>query len=226
MIRGFATEGAPAMSTTPRLLGIGAALGLAAGLLVGVGLTQPGRAAATTPIAAPRVASGGGVATAPTITSVTSGGSNGTTAVSAGPATPLYPDYAGTPGLAPDHTIVVTGTGQATMQSDGSDQAAAQKAALAAALADAKTQADAIAGDTGLTISGVLSVSASMSPDYGIEPMVASGSASGGPACIIAVPGRGPSATAGTVAPLPACPLQPVYPQTIGVSVTVEYSVG
>ena len=41
------------MSTTPRFLGIGIALGLAAGLLVGVGLTAPGRAAATTPSAAP-----------------------------------------------------------------------------------------------------------------------------------------------------------------------------
>jgi hypothetical protein len=113
------------MSTTSRFLGLGVVLGLAAGLLVGVGLTQPGRASATTPTAAPRVASGGGAAIAPTITTVTSGGTNGTTAVSAGPATPLYPYYAGTPGLAPDHTIVVTGVGQANMQSDGSDQAAA-----------------------------------------------------------------------------------------------------
>ena len=66
--------------------------------------------------------------------------------------------------MAPDHTIVVTGVGQADIASDGSDQAAAQKTALAAALADAKTQADTIAADTGLTISGVLSVSASVSP--------------------------------------------------------------
>jgi hypothetical protein len=63
-----------------------------------------------------------------------------------------------------------------------------------------------------------------------VEPMVAngssSGSASGGPACIFAVPGSGPSASAGTVVPLPACPIQPVYQQTISVSVTVEYGVG
>jgi hypothetical protein len=214
------------MSTTSRFLGLGVALGLAVGLVVGVGLTQPGRATAATPIAAPRVASGGGATIAATITTVTSGGSNTATAASSGSATPLYPDYAGTPGLAPAHTIVVTGTGQASMQSDGSDQAAAQKSAIAAALADAKTQADAIASDTGLTISGVLSVSASVSPDYGVEPMASSGSASGGPACIVAVPGSGPAATAGPVAPLPACPLQPVYQQTISASVTVEYSVG
>ena len=108
------------------------------------------------------------------------------------------------------------------MQSDGSDQAAAQKSALAAALADAKTQADAIASDTGLTISGVLSVSASVSPDYGVEPMVANGSSTG------ACPAIKPSAT-GEVFPEPVCPPalpQPVYQQTISVSVTVEYSVG
>jgi hypothetical protein len=34
------------MSTQSRFLGIGVALGLAAGLLVGADLTQPGRAAA------------------------------------------------------------------------------------------------------------------------------------------------------------------------------------
>jgi hypothetical protein len=217
------------MSTTSRFLAFGVVLGLVAGLLVGVGLTQPGRVAATTPSAAPRIATSG-AAIAPAITTVTSGGTNTATAASFGPATALYPNFAGTPGLAPDHTIVVTGVGQANMQSDGSDQAAAQKSALAAALADAKTQADAIAGDTGLTISGVLSVSASVSPDYGVEPMVAngssSGSASGEPACIIRVPGSGPSATAGPVAPLPACLPEPVYQQTLSVSVTVEYGVG
>ncbi|MGO9180231.1 MAG: SIMPL domain-containing protein [Candidatus Limnocylindrales bacterium] len=218
------------MSTTSRFLGLGVVLGLAVGLVAGVGLIQPGRATATTPSAAPRIVSSGGAAIAPTITTVTSGGTTTATVASSGPATALYPNFAGTPGLAPDHTIVVTGVGQANMQSDGSDQAAAQKSALAAALADAKTQATEIASATGLSISGVLSVSASVSPDYGVEPMVAkgssSGSASGGPACIIAVPGSGPSAAAGTVVPLPACPIQPVYQQTLSVSVTVEYGVG
>ncbi|MEI6726974.1 MAG: Wzz/FepE/Etk N-terminal domain-containing protein [Actinomycetes bacterium] len=47
---------------------------------------------------------------------------------------------------------------------------AAEKAAIAAALADAKVQADAIARGTGLTITGVLSVSASVSP-YGPVPL-------------------------------------------------------
>jgi hypothetical protein len=48
-----------------------------------------------------------------------------------------YPYFGGTPGVAPDHTIVVTGVGQADVQLDGSDRTAAQKSAIADALADA-----------------------------------------------------------------------------------------
>ena len=77
------------MSSTPRFLGLGVVLGLVAGLLVGVGLTQPGRATAATPVAAPRVASGGGAGIAPTITTVTPGGSNGTTVASCIDTQPL-----------------------------------------------------------------------------------------------------------------------------------------
>lgn len=69
---------------------------------------------------------------------------------------------------APDHAIVVTGVGQADLQSIGSTHAAAQKIALDIALADAKARADAIASDTGLTISAVLSVGASVSTGYGV----------------------------------------------------------
>ncbi len=214
------------MSTTSRFLGLGVALGLAGGLLVGGAITQPGRAAATTPSAAPRIASSEGAAMAPTSTTVTSGG---TTTAQSGTAM-VYPYGAGSPGLAPEHTIVVTGVGEVSVQSDGSDRASAQQSALAAALADAKAQADAIAADTGLSISGVLSVSASVSPDYGVEPMAtngsSSGSASGEPACIIVVPGSGPSASAGPVVPQSGCLPEPIYRQTLSVSVTVEYSVG
>ena len=77
-----------------------------------------------------------------------------------------YPGYPGTPGLAPDHTIVVTGFGRASMAADQSDRATAQQAALKAALADAKAQADTVATATGVTIQGVLSVSVSSSPGY------------------------------------------------------------
>jgi len=215
------------MSTSARFLGIGVAFGLAAGVLAGVGLTQPGRAAATTPSAAPNAPAVGTVGTvgaaggAPAAGAVTA---NGATVVSSGPAIASYPYFAGAPGLAPDHTIVVTGTGQANLAADGSGQAAAQKSALGAALADAKTQAAVIAADTGLSISGVLSVSASVSPNYGVEPMIANGSS--GPACVVPVPGSGPQASSGIVAPQPACLPQPIYQQTISVSVTVAYSVG
>ena len=80
----------------------------------------------------------------------------------------------------------------------------------------------AIAADTGLTISGVLSVSASVSPGYGVEPMIANGAVT--PPCVVAVPGSGPMATGKTNLPQPVCP--PAYQQTLSVSVTVEYRVG
>jgi len=206
------------MSIASRFLGVGVALGLGAGLLVGVGLSQPGRAAAAAPSAAPSVPSDGAVAVAPGVpatTTVTTGGG----AVASSGAAIAYPYFGGSPGVAPDHTIVVTGVGQADLQSDGSNQAAAQKSALAAALADAKAQADVIAADTGLTISGVLSVSASVSPGYGVMPMTGAVT----PPCVVAVPGSGPLATAKTTLPQTVCP--PTYQQTLSVSVTVEYRV-
>ena len=202
------------MSTASRFLGVGVALGLAAGLLVGVGLTGPGRAAAAAPSAAPSMSSGGAVGVAPGVgtTTVTTGGG---TVASSGAAI-AYPYFAGSSGVAPDHTIVVTGVGQADLQSDGSNQAAAQKTALAAALGDAKAQADVIASDTGLTISGVLSVSASVSPGYGIMPMTGAVM----PPCVEPVPAPGSGTT---TLPQPVCP--PTYQQTLSASVTVEYSV-
>jgi hypothetical protein len=195
------------MSSSSRFLALGAALGLTAGLLLGLGLTQPGRAAAATPSGAPSLPSSGVVAGAPGAGSpVTTGGNTGAAAGTA--ITYPYPYFGGTPGLAPDHAIVVTGVGQADLQPDGSDRATAQRSAIADALADAKAQADAVAAATGLSISGVLSVSASVSPGYGIMPMMG---ATGG-----AGPGQ----------PVPQIAPQPAYPQTISVSVTVQYAVG
>ncbi len=203
------------MSTPSRFLGVGVALGLAAGLLVGVGLTQPGRAAAAAPSVAPSSPSDnieiGAPAALPPITM------GGGTVTSAGTAI-AYPYFGGSPGVAPDHTFVVTGVGQADLQADGSNQAAAQKSALTAALADAKAQADVIAADTGLSISGVLSVSASVSPGYGVRPLVANGA--GRPTCVVPVPAPGNGTT---TLPQPVCP--PTYQQTLSASVTVEYSV-
>jgi hypothetical protein len=200
------------MSTTSRFLGVGVALGLAAGLLVGIGLTGPGRAAAATPSTAPITSAGGPVSVVPGVgaTTITTGGA---TVAQAGTAI-AYPYYGGSPGIAPDHTVVVTGVGQADLKSDGSNKADAQKSALTAALADAKTQADVIASGTGLTISGVLSVSASVSPGYGVMPMTGVVT----PPCVVAVPGGGKATL-----PQPVCP--PTYQQTLSASVTVEYSV-
>ena len=175
------------------------------GVLVGVSLTAPGRAAATTASAAPITPSGGITVGAPgALPAVRTSG----TTVSASGSAIAYPYFGGSPGIAPDHTIVVTGVGQVDIASDGSDHAAAQTRALVAALADAKRQADAIAAATGLSISGVLSVSASVSPSYGIMPMMGAAGGSG--------PGQ----------PLPPAVAVPAYPQTLSVSVTVEYHVG
>jgi hypothetical protein len=208
------------MCTPSRFLGVGVALGLAAGLLVGAGLTQTGRAAAAAPSVAPSSPSDNIAIGAPAaLPPITTGGG---TVTSAGTAI-AYPYFGGSPGVAPDHTIVVTGVGQADLQSDGSNQAAAQKSALTAALADAKAQADTIAADTiaadtGLTISGVLAVSASVSPGYGVMPLVANGA--GTLTCVVPVPVPG---SGKTTLPQPVCP--PTYQQTLSASVTVEYSV-
>jgi hypothetical protein len=203
------------MSTRSRFLGVGVALGLAAGLLVGAGLTGPGRAAAAAPSPAPSAPSSGIAIGVPgALPPVTTGGG---TVTSSGAAI-AYPYFGGSPGVAPDHTIVVTGVGQADIATDGSDRAAAQKTALAAALADAKAQTDAIAADTGLSISGVLSVSASVSPGYGIMPLVANGAVT--PPCIVPEP---VPANGKTILPQPVCPRS--YQQTLSASVTVEYSV-
>lgn len=80
----------------------------------------------------------------------------------------------------------------------------------------------AIASDTGLTISGVLSVSASVPPGYGVMPLVADGSVT--PPCVVAVPGSGTLANGKTTLPQPVCP--PPYQHALSVSVTVEYRVG
>ena len=205
------------MSKHPRFLLLGTtALALVAGLVIGAGAalaSGPGTPQKS-PVAVPSALVGapsGSLPSTPDTTpvigattgtgmAVTSGG----TAV-AGTAV-AYPYFGGTPGIAPDHTIVVTGVGQADMKSDGSNRAAAEKTALAAALADAKTQADIIATTTGLSISGVLSVNTSVSPYGVVMPMVAT-------------PDSAPNA------PVPAPGKSVVGPEVLGVSVTVAYRV-
>ena len=206
------------MSQHPRLLVLGTtATALVLGLVIGAGAVLASGASTPSkgPAPAPSAVTGVPFTFVPSTTDTTSGGGmttgTGTTVGNSGTsvagAAIAYPYFGGTPGIAPDHTIVVTGVGQADMKSDGSDRAAAQKTALAAALADAKTQADAIANATGLSISGVLSVNASVSP-YGVAmPMVAT-------------PDSAPNA------PIPAPGKSVVSPEVLGVSVTVAYRVG
>ena len=203
------------MSTQSRFLGVGVAVAIAAALIVGMGLTGPGRAAAAGPSAAPSAWSGGVAVGAPGALPpiLTNGGT-----VTASGSAIAYPYVGGSPGVAPDHTIVVTGVGQADLKGDGSTLAASQQGALTAAFADAKAQADVIAADTGLTISGVLSVSASVSPGYGVMPLVANGAVT--PPCTVPLPVSG---SGKAVLPQPGCP--PTYQQTLSASVTVEYSV-
>lgn len=117
---------------------------------------------------------------------------------------------------------MVTGIGEADGSADGSDRTAAEQAAVEAALADAKAQADAIAAAAHLSISGVLSVSASVAP-YAPLPLVANGSSMavrppGAPA------GGATASAAPMLLPQPVCP--PAYQLTMSVAVTVAYQIG
>jgi uncharacterized protein YggE len=106
-----------------------------------------------------------------------------------------YP-YIGSVGIAPDHTIVVTGAGSAAVAPDGSNRAAAERSAIAAALADARVQADAVASVAHVTIDGVLSVSVSLSPyvayPLGLETPSTSGKPGATPPTAVNVP-QGPT---------------------------------
>lgn len=138
---------------------------------------------------------------------VGSAGSAGSAGSSAAIAYP-FPGYAGINGVAPDHTIVVVGSGQAPLKSNGSDRASAERVAVAAALLDARALADSAARAAGVSITGVSSISVSVGESYiGVMPMTGGAEpniAPGGPA----VP-----------APTPAAP-------QLSVTVTVAYRIG
>jgi hypothetical protein len=121
-----------------------------------------------------------------------------------------YPIFGGTPGVAPDHSILVTGTSQSPMKADRSNAAAAERTALGAALDEAKKRADEVAAATGVTIQGVLSVSVSVGQGW-IAPMG------------IESPGATTVPPAAGSAPAPA----PATPNTVemGVTVTVAYQI-
>jgi len=144
-----------------------AALIPALALLLGACSAAASTSTAARPAAAPAAAPVGAAMGAPAVS--TSGGATGSGS-SSGSATSSvaypYPVFGGSAGLAPDHELVVSGTGTATMQADGSDRAAAQRTALAAAMVDAKSQAEAAASDAGVTLGGVVSLSVSVGGGY------------------------------------------------------------
>jgi len=197
-----ACSSAAASSATPASMDAAArsATTVASGAGAGVPAGTPDAAG----IGAPAQAGGG--------TGLT-GTSAGGTASNAAIAYP-YPGYPGSSGVAPAHTIVVTGVGNAAIKADGSNRSTAQRTALAAALADAKAQADLVAQATGVTIKGVLSVSVSTGQAFAYPIMAGlEGSA----------PGKAPDGT--TVTPPAPGIVRPAAPQ-LEVSVTVAYQIG
>jgi hypothetical protein len=149
-----------------------------------------------------------------TSTGSTSSGSSGSGSASGAMVYP-YPGLGGSAGLAPDHELVVSGTGWATVKLDQRDRAAAQRSALAAAMTDAKSQAQAAATDAGVTLGGVVSLSVSVGGNYStlmgvVVPPVSAPSTGG----VTAVP----PATSGSA------PSEPTTEQ-LEVMVTVAYSI-
>jgi Protein of unknown function (DUF541) len=220
----------PSRSTTIRAA-LGVAL-LAGVFLGGCGAANAGSsagAAADPPTAAastPATVAGGGAVPipidgpgsgAPSGSSGSVSGSSGVAASNAGTAASgsavasiAFP-YPGSSGVAPDHTIVVVGTGEASVASGASDAArtTAEHDALTAALADARAQADTIAAAVHVTIDGVLSVSASRSP-YVVYPMGIEAPASG-------------ATTPGALRPTVPTPVP--GPTVMTASVTVAYTI-
>lgn len=149
-----------------------------------------------------------------TSTGSTGAGSSGSGSASGAMIYP-YPGLGGSAGLAPDHELVVSGTGWATVKVDLSNRASAQRDALAAAMTDAKSQAQAAAIDAGVTLGGVVSLSVSVGGNYimsmgVVEPPVTAPSAGGATAV--------PPATSGSA------PSEPTTEQ-LEVTVTVAYSI-
>jgi hypothetical protein len=141
-------------------------------------------------------------------------GTSGSGAASAAIAYP-YPVLGGSAGLAPDHELVVSGTGWANVKADLSNRTTAQRSALAAALADARAQAQAAASDADVTLGGVVSLSVSVGGSYVmpmgvVEPQVTAPSGGSGTSVPPASAGSAPAASTG---------------EQLEVTVTVGYSI-
>jgi Protein of unknown function (DUF541) len=151
----------------------------------------------------------------PTSAGSAGAGSSGSGSASSAIAYP-YPGLGGSAGLAPDHELVVSGTGWATVKVDLSNRVSAQRSALAAALADAKSQAQAAASDAGVTLGGVVSLSVSVGGNYYVMPMG-----------VVEPPVTAPSTGAATAVPPATTGSAPSAPTTeqLEVTVTVAYSI-
>lgn len=101
-----------------------------------------------------------GPGTAVTGSGTASGASTGTSVAYPGS---LYP---GSLAAAPEGTIMAGGTGTADMKTNGSDRASALAKATTAALADAKSQAQAVATSMGVSLKAVYSVTVSTQDGY------------------------------------------------------------
>jgi hypothetical protein len=164
-------------------------------------------------VGTPTVTSGG-PAIAPVPNGIATGGSSGSGSASSALAYP-YPGFGGSVGLAPDHELVVSGTGWATVKADLSDRGTAQRTALAAALADAKAQAQAAAADASVNLGGVVSMSISVGGNY-LMPMG-----------VAEPPLLAPSTGGATSVPPATTGLAPSTPtsEQLEVTVTVAYGI-
>lgn len=175
-------------------------------------ISKPAGAPATS---LPTVDVGGPVAQ-PLPPGVSSDGASGSSGSNMAIAYP-YPGLGGSAGLAPDHELVVSGSGWANVKADLSDRAPAQRTALAAAMADARAQAQAAASDAGVTLGGVVSLSVSVGGGYAV------------PMGVIEAPDTAPpSGAGGTTSVAPVAPgTAPAAPTTeqLEVTVTVAYSI-
>ena len=164
---------------------------------------------------APAVDVGGPVAQ-PLPAGLSTGGASGSSSTNMAIAYP-YPGFGGNAGLAPDHELVVSGTGWAAVKVDLSNRASAQRSALAAALADARAQAQAAASDAGVTLGGVVSMSVSVGGGYAV------------PMGVIEAPDTAPSSGGGGTTSVPpvAGGTAPAAPTTeqLEVTVTVAYTI-
>ena len=176
-----------------------------------------GASAGSEAIGAPAVNLAGPLAPPQPVGTASSAGAAGSGSASMAIAYP-YPGLGGSAGLAPDHELVVSGTGWATVKADLSDRTTAQRSALAAALADAKQQAQAAAADAGVTLGGVISMSVSVGGGYAL------------PMGVIEAPDTAPSG-GGTTSVPPVPPVQagsaPSTPtsEQLEVTLTVAYTI-